>query len=365
MGRHVCLLLPRVGLYSELGAMLAEAFAGLGWQATVHHCADRRLLDSDLLVLAGLCGGLDGVGEVSCQRRDRRAVTALWQLEPLPPAELSPEGERIGLRAAAFDWERLPRAAQTALRCGAPVGRRLFRLARRGLALGYSRRVVREPNHQGWRDYYVSHYLQTMSEWRWLKLAHARGWVDHCFASNQTRVRFLRSRGVSAHMVPLGYHRGWGTDLHLERNIDVLYLGYIDRRPRGVKVRRLQESLAERGCALTLAAGVQGAVREELLNRARIVLSLLRMPHDLAGMRVLMGLACGALVISESCDGTGAFLPGKHFVMAGTEQLPETILHYLAHGDERRKIAGQGHRFVTQELTLTDALTKMLEHVTF
>jgi spore maturation protein CgeB len=96
------------------------------------------------------------------------------------------------------------------------------------------------------------------------------------------------------------------------------------------------------------------------LNRSRIVLSLLRVPHDLAGMRVLMGMACRALVVSEYCKGTGAYVPGEHFVMAPLNQLPETIVRYLDHESERERIASAGHRFVTEELTLQKALAKML-----
>jgi hypothetical protein len=201
-----------------------------------------------------------------------------------------------------------------------------------------------------------------MIEWRWLRIGQANGWIDHCFASNQTRVRFLRSRGISAEMIPVGYHPGWGRNRQLPRDTDVLCLGHMDRRPRGIKLRRLQESLARRGRKLTLVSGVYGAYRDELLSRARIVLSLLRMPHDLAGMRVLMGLACGALVVSEHCADTGAFRPGEHFIMAPLPELPEVVEHYLNQEAERQAIARQGHHFVTETLTLSNAVRRMLAH---
>ena len=92
-------------------------------------------------------------------------------------------------------------------------------------------------------------------------------------------------------------------------------------------------------------------------------MNLLRSPYDLAGLRVLLGLACGALVVSEQCDGTGEFRAGEHFVMAPLGDLPGTIAYYLDHEDERQKIAGQGHRFVTEELTLANVVRKMLTQV--
>jgi len=120
--------------------------------------------------------------------------------------------------------------------------------------------------------------------------------------------------------------------------------------------------LARRGRTLTLAGDAFGADREQLLNRARIVLSLLRIPHDLAGMRMLMGMACGALVVAEDCPDTDAYRPGEHFVMARLDELPAVIEYYLVHEDERQKIARQGHRFVTEELTLANAVRKMLAY---
>jgi hypothetical protein len=122
MTRKVCILLPRVGVYPDLGIMLAESFSGLGWQPVVRHEADAELLDQDLLLLAGLCQRIDGLPEVLRRRRNRKPATILWQLEPLPPAELSPAGERLGLRAAAFDWDRLPRAVRTKVNSVIPFG---------------------------------------------------------------------------------------------------------------------------------------------------------------------------------------------------------------------------------------------------
>ena len=363
MGRNVCILLPHGGVYPALGAMLHEVFSDLGWQATVRNEADTALLEQDLLLLAGLCRHVDGLPDLLRQRQGQKPVTVLWQLEPLPPAELSLDGERIGLRATAFDWRRMPRAAQKALGYVAPLGKELARLGRRGLALAYSRQVIHEPNHQGWVRYHVSNYLAAVSEWRWIKPAHANGWLDHYFASTQPRVRFLRSRGISAEMLPVGYHRDWGRDLGANRDIDVLFLGSMGRRRRGANLRWLQEELARRGRTLTFAVGAYGAAREELLNRARIVLSLLRMPHDLAGIRVLMGMACGALVVSEYCHDTDAYRPGEHFVMAELNQLPKVIDYYLEHEEERKTIAWQGHRFVTEELTLANLMHKMLRQI--
>ncbi len=361
--RRVGILLPHTGVYPGLGGMLASELSKLGWLTTVRHRADEDLLGYDLLLLAGQCRNIDGLSQVLRKRRDKIPATILWQLEPLPPAQLSQQGEEIGLRVAAWHWGRMPLMARRVLNCIIPFRTRLMGLVHSGLARSYARQVVKEPDHQGWQRYCLQNYSAAMGEWLWIRSAYVNGWLDHCFASNQMRVRFLRSRGIKAEMLPVGYHPSWGRDWQLKRDIDVLFLGDIGIGLRGAVLRAVREQLGQHGRTLTLARGVYGEKRDELLSRSRTMLSVLRVPHDMAGMRVLLGLACGTLVISDLCDDTGAFQPGEHFVMAASERLPEVIEYYLTHEEERQKIARQGHRFVTEELTLAKGMRRMLAHV--
>jgi len=361
MDSKVCILLPRIGVYPALGVMLADVFRDLGWRPVVRHRAGPDLLDHDLLLLAGLCRYVDGLPDLLRKRQGNVPVTVLWQLEPLPPPELSELGEKIGLRVAACDWGRIPPTAGRVVSCLIPFRTQLMRLARRWLARPYSRQVVRQPDHEGWKQYDAENYYSAMADWLWIKHAHANGWLDYCFASVQPRVRFLHSRGITAEMIPFGYHPDWGRDLQVRRDIDVLFLGRMGRGQRRSVLSRLQEQLTQRGRTLTLVQKAHGAGRDALLSRTRIMLNLLRAPHDLAGMRVMMGMACGALVVSEHCDDTGAFRPDQHFVMAQLDKLAEVIGFHLAHEEMRRKIAREGHRFVTQELTLANMIRKMLQ----
>lgn len=363
MESRVCILMPDVGVYPALGVMLENVFSEMGWRATVRHQANAELLSHDLLLLVGFCRHMDGLSDILRQRRGKRPVTVLWHLEPLPPPRLSPLGEEVGLRVAGWDWGRLPAPLRKTLDCIVPFRRQLLRLIQRRLARPYSREVIRQPDHDGWKNYNVENYCNASADWRWIKLAHANGWLDHCFTSVQPRVEFLRSRGVDARLLPVGYHPGWGRDLGLERDIDVLFLGSRTRGRRDPVLERLEADLAARGRTLTFARKVYGTERARLLSRARIYLSLLRLPHDMPGMRMLLGMAAGALVVSEHCDDTGPYVPGEHFVMRRTEELPEVIDYYLAHEDQRRKIASEGHRFVTEELTLASGMRTMLQTV--
>jgi spore maturation protein CgeB len=96
--------------------------------------------------------------------------------------------------------------------------------------------------------------------------------------------------------------------------------------------------------------GYWGMTRTVLLNRTRILLNFARQPGQLSGQRLILGMGNKTLVVSEPLWKPAPFVPGEHFVQAPLDDLPDVIRHYLAHVDERRRIAEQGHRFVTEEL---------------
>lgn len=128
-------------------------------------------------------------------------------------------------------------------------------------------------------------------------------------------------------------------------------------------MHQLQHQLARHRRKLTVVRRAFGVARTKLLNRTRIMLVLLRTPHDMPAMRLLLGMACGTLVVCEKCVGTGAFRSGEHFVMAELERLPEVIDHYLTHEDERCQTARWGHQFVTRELTIENMLCRLLDRI--
>lgn len=114
MQQSVWILFGRLGIYPALGKMLGDTFVSLGWEVVI---ADRPLAtvpDQGLLLWLGSGELRPSLIERLRERSDHRLVTALWQLEPLPPLALSPLGERVGLRVAEWDWNRLQPGATIA-----------------------------------------------------------------------------------------------------------------------------------------------------------------------------------------------------------------------------------------------------------
>lgn len=342
--------------------MVVDGFLRLGLKPSLCFAPSTQLLANDLVLLIGLNQYDGGLTRLLSRRADKRPVTVLWQLEPLPPIQLSAFGETVGYRLTAWDWGRLPPKVAKLVGNLIPFRTQALRLIRRCLAQPYARHVRSQPDQEGWKQFDSEIFFRAMVEWQRIRQLHLAGCIDHFFATVQPRVEFLRSRGINAELLPYGYHPDFGRDLNIERNIQVLFLGRLAKR-RGLLVNKLQAQLQLRGRKLVVVERAFGETRTHLLNRTQIMLVLLRTPHDMPAMRLLLGMACGVLVVCEQCNGTGAFRPGEHFVMADLDQLPDAIDYYLAHGADRRRIAQQGHMFVTQELTMEEMLRRMLDQI--
>ncbi|MGB2769661.1 MAG: glycosyltransferase [Candidatus Zixiibacteriota bacterium] len=189
------------------------------------------------------------------------------------------------------------------------------------------------------------------------------GIPDLLVVSTPARQEFLAEHGLASTFVPLGYHRTEdGYDMGLHRDIEVLFLGALNIPPRKKLFRRLRRSginLIAKGSWFD--PDLWGENRTRLLSRTKIFLNLQRYPGELSGARLIMGMANRTLVISEPMYKPGGFIPGKHFVSATSDEMPEIISYYLNHDDERECIATEGHKLVTGELTMERSISRILE----
>ncbi len=190
-----------------------------------------------------------------------------------------------------------------------------------------------------------------------------KGIPDLLLVSTLGRQQFLNEHGFHTTYIPLGYHRAeYGYDMGIPRDIDILFLGalMIPRRKRLFKnLRRKGINLMTQGSWSDPA--YWGENRTKLLNRTKIFLNLQRYAGDLSGARLLLGMANRALVISEPIYEPGDYIPGKHFISANSDEMPEVIDYYLHHDSERESIANQGYELVTRELTMERSIATILK----
>jgi len=182
---------------------------------------------------------------------------------------------------------------------------------------------------------------------------------------NPLGVAGYRARGLRCFHLPLGYHpilEQREASAPLARDLDVCLLASMTGRREKILAAHA-DFFARRNCHLRLVplgfaktettkSYLSVPVRNELLQRSKILLNL----HysDLRYFewhRMLVGLANGCCIITETCEGYAPLVPGQHFVMVEPEELVRCCEYYLAHPAEREAIAYAGREFVREHLT--------------
>ncbi len=110
----------------------------------------------------------------------------------------------------------------------------------------------------------------------------------------------------------------------------------------------------------SLAKGYWGEKRTELLNRTKILLHIPRYEGHLSD-RLLMGMATGALVVSEPLPLPDPFEPGVHYVECSVDDMASTIRRLLADDELRRRITDAAFRFISRELPMERTYARLME----
>lgn len=197
--------------------------------------------------------------------------------------------------------------------------------------------------------------------WR-LRRLRKHGLPDLLVVTSEAQREFLAEAGIDCEVVPIGYNPGAGRDLGMVRDIDVLFLGALEvpRRKRALRALK-REGIDVHEAGSWDDPGYWGENRVRLMNRAKIVLNLSRFPGQFSGVRLMLGMANRALVVSEPIYRPAPFVPGEHFVALDLDDMPSGLRHYLRHKDERDRLAERGHRFVTTQLQMSRSMERVLD----
>lgn len=205
------------------------------------------------------------------------------------------------------------------------------------------------------------HRVRILGELSWMQ---AHGLLDVLAVTSTFRANYLRNYGFQPVVVPLGYHPTYGTDLGLEKTVDVIFLGqYQNSLRRRRLLPPIFSELERRGVKCMLSDGSFGEERNKLLNRSKIMINILRSPQDFTGQRFLLGAANKTMIISEPIQDLEPYISGKHLVLAPHSQFTPTILEYLKTSEKRQRIVENAYQFVTQELTIEHTMSRILKEV--
>jgi hypothetical protein len=190
---------------------------------------------------------------------------------------------------------------------------------------------------------------------RWLQ-------VDRVVVTSRDRRDALIEHGVHADAVPFGYAAAAAGPLTApgagDRDLALVSLGMVDPR-RAIRRGVMQQWQAEEP-RLTVLHGVWGEERGRLLRRARTVLNVSRTPGNFVGVRLVLALAAGAVVVTEPMTDPYPFQPGVHFVQAPLEGLLDAARELCADEPRRRRIAEAGQALLADELSMANCLRRAL-----
>jgi hypothetical protein len=74
-----------------------------------------------------------------------------------------------------------------------------------------------------------------------------------------------------------------------------------------------------------------------------------------------MGMATGALVVSEPLYLPEPFEPGVHYVESSVDGMAETVRRYLADDESRRRVTDAAYRFLSRELPMVRTYARLME----
>ena len=282
------------------------------------------------------------------QAGDRGAIRVVWQIEPLLPPVTSLDAQNVVSKMLSGEWPAKDL-----------VERRTHSLR----DIIFCQRLAWACRGEPWvHPLFSGHVFKyPLQQTRCLMAYWHAGLIDHCLVSLVPRLQFLERFDVPSRFVPFGYVPEFGRWLGEQpRDIDVLFLGRLSSRRR-IQLRHLGKTLRAAGFNLKVVTrDCYGDERTRLLNRTKILLNIHKFPWEFPGMRLLMGMSCRTLVVSEPAPDTQPYQDGVHLVLSPAAELGETLIRYLQSPSQREEITDRAYQFATEEMALDTRLARAL-----
>lgn len=353
----------------DRGQFVFISLKEMGCSAILVEDGDEAGMNADILLFMENLADFGVYRSKLAKRSGRRPITAVWMLETLPPSSLTVAAERTGFTAAAWHYQLgllFPKSRLTSFQKLLTLRNLRQWLFKQLSGIGY-RRAFRQmlqddPSLEGTLWMQVRGALHN---WECLQRSRREGWLDHCIVSTQQRQRFLEEREWTAPFVPMGYSLDNGRLLHLERDLDVVFIGYLRNDRRKPLLKRLHKDLEMRRIRMEIVTGnCFGEDRTQMLNRAKIVVMLHQYSWSPAWIRFIYASTCGACVVSEPMADNQPFQPRLHYAAATVPDMPELIETLLADDTERTRLANAARELCSRSLTLRRSVQQIRDVVT-
>lgn len=331
----------RWGQTDELSDAIGRVLVELGWKTCSFYFQDPFPADSDVVFTFGPYGRWNPIAkQVGAYPAREKPVLLHWNTENIPDP--------------GIPWPLMVTLALLRSR-----QEDLYSLQWPWLQKQLARPALASLMNRALRFRYMGDYLS----------AYRRGWLDLLFDTSEVFAGFYQKHGLPAYYGSWGSISGWYDDLHLERDIDVLWMGKRRTSRRSALIERVRGVVVNRGGKFLAFDGVErpftyGEERKHFLNRAKITLNILAAAsHDnILPFRFALAAANGSLVISEAelphCPNVK---PGVHYIVSSYEDFPDRVLYYLEHEEERRAVVQEALHLIATEFSLKNSLSAMMD----
>lgn len=219
---------------------------------------------------------------------------------------------------------------------------------------------------------------QPLTEWFEQACDRARPSLGILDITEHTAIEY-RKRGIFALHAPLGYATCLeaGIDPHNlpDRSVDLLFLGsnspkrerflsqnadFFNCHNSNIVITRLEKPKFHH-----TAGFFANHDRNRLLRSCKILVNIHANDNTyFEWLRVVMAIANGCLVISETSDYIEPLVNGKHLIITDLDDIAAQCDYYLEHESERLAIVNEAYEFITQEFNsgiLCKSLLQKLE----
>lgn len=201
------------------------------------------------------------------------------------------------------------------------------------------------------------HWVQTMWEEKRPQLKK----FDYLFEHSSQQVEFLKAQGFNVVHFPWGY----------TPTLDAWQYGHMDHSQNQIQVSFIGGRTDRRKEIIKRVKNVHWHTKKDQANESEVAarswISLNIKNSDRgcfeAGRVVCLLLGNRSFTITEPFEDDVPFMNKKHLVIAEAKTIPRVVKYYLAHPDERIRIAERGYDFVKNHYTMTQNLKKALKEV--
>ncbi|MBE0411121.1 MAG: glycosyltransferase family 1 protein [Anaerolineales bacterium] len=199
--------------------------------------------------------------------------------------------------------------------------------------------------------------------------AYSQGILNVFSDSSAVYAGIHNEHGLPTVYAPWGSTPRWYSDLEMERDIDVLWMGKRGTRRRSHLLDRVRAELKTHGIEIHVADNVEnpfifGDERTEYLNRAKITLNITRTWYDDNFSRFSLAAPNRSLVVSEKMlPHCPSYQVGIHYIEAKPDDLARAVLYYLKNPAEREQIVENAYRLTTKELTFNNSIKRIMAAV--